>query len=69
MCCNIYKIIYQGRLILPQVQIISYILDNDGMALTVKNTELSKILESLKREPSLVITDSKMFKKSKCENT
>lgn len=53
----------KGRLILPQVQIIRDILDNDGMALTVKDTELCDILDSLKEEPSLVITDSQMFKK------
>lgn len=53
----------KGRLILPQVQIIRDILDNDGMALTVKDTELNDILESLKEEPSLIITDSQMFKK------
>lgn len=53
----------KGRLILPQVQIIRDILDNDGLALTVKDTELLDILTSLKDEPSLVITDSQMFKK------
>ncbi len=53
----------KGRLILPQVQIIRDILDNNGLALTVKDTELLDILESLKNEPSLVITDSQMFKK------
>lgn len=53
----------KGRLILPQVQIIRDILDNDAMALTVKDTELCEILDSLKEEPSLVITDSQMFKK------
>lgn len=53
----------KGRLILPQVQIIRDILDNDGLALAVKDTELLDILDSLKDEPSLVITDSQMFKK------
>lgn len=53
----------KGRLILPQVQIIRDILDNDGLALTVKDTELLDILDSLKDEPSLVITDSQMFRK------
>ena len=53
----------KGRLILPQVQIIRDILDNDGMALTVKDTELCDILNSLNEEPSLVITDSQIFKK------
>ena len=53
----------KGRLILPQVQVIRDILDNDGLALTVKDTELLDILDSLKDDPSLVITDSQMFKK------
>lgn len=53
----------KGRLILPQVQIIRDILDNDGLALTVKDTELTDMLTALKEEPSLVITDSQMFKK------
>lgn len=53
----------KGRLILPQVQIIRDILDNDALALTVKDTELLDILDSLKDEPSLIITDSQMFRK------
>lgn len=52
----------KGRLILPQVQIIRDILDNDAMALTVKDTELEDLLKIIK-EPSLIITDSQMFKK------
>lgn len=52
----------KGRLILPQVQIIRDILDNDAMALTVKDTELEDLLKIIKT-PSLVITDSQMFKK------
>lgn len=53
----------KGRLILPQVQIIRDILDNDALALTVKDTELLDILDSLKDEPSIIITDSQMFRK------
>lgn len=53
----------KGRLILPQVQIIRDILDNDALALTVKDTELLDILDSLKDGPSLIITDSQMFRK------
>ncbi|ERK28836.1 [FeFe] hydrogenase H-cluster maturation GTPase HydF [Clostridium intestinale] len=53
----------KGRLILPQVQIIRDILDYDGMALTVKDTELIDVLEDLKCAPDLVITDSQMFDK------
>lgn len=53
----------KGRLILPQVQIIRDLLDNDCMALTIKDTELSDLLASLKSDPSLIITDSQVFKK------
>lgn len=53
----------KGRLILPQVQIIRDLLDNDAMALVVKDSELEDILASLKYKPDLVITDSQVFKK------
>lgn len=53
----------KGRLILPQVQVIRDLLDNDCMALTVKDTELPDLLSSLNCNPSLVITDSQIFKK------
>ena len=53
----------KGRLILPQVQIIRDLLDNDAMALVVKDSELEEILASLKDKPDLVITDSQVFKK------
>ena len=53
----------KGRLILPQVQIIRDLLDNDAMALVVKDSELENILASLKHKPDLVITDSQVFKK------
>lgn len=53
----------KGRLILPQVQIIRDLLDNDAMALVVKDSELKDILAMLKDKPNLVITDSQVFKK------
>lgn len=53
----------KGRLILPQVQIIRDLLDNDCMALTIKDTELSDLLKSLNGDPDLVITDSQVFRK------
>ncbi len=53
----------KGRLILPQVQIIRDLLDNDAMALVVKDSELEDVLASLKNKPDLVITDSQVFKK------
>jgi [FeFe] hydrogenase H-cluster maturation GTPase HydF len=51
----------KGRLILPQVQTIRDLLDGDAMSLVVKERELERALESLKRPPALVITDSQAF--------
>ena len=53
----------KGRLILPQVQVIRDILDNDAMALTVKERELDEALEKLNAPPALVITDSQVVLK------
>ncbi|RKD28799.1 [FeFe] hydrogenase H-cluster maturation GTPase HydF [Thermohalobacter berrensis] len=53
----------KGRLILPQVQTIRDILDHDGLALTVKDSELEDILKVLNKKPDLVITDSQVFPK------
>lgn len=52
----------KGRLILPQVQTIRDILDHNGQALVVRETELPAALASLKQPPRLVITDSQAFK-------
>jgi [FeFe] hydrogenase H-cluster maturation GTPase HydF len=53
----------KGRLILPQVQSIRDILDNDAYCAVVKERELRDLLESLKRPPALVVTDSQAFLK------
>ncbi|MCX5817056.1 MAG: [FeFe] hydrogenase H-cluster maturation GTPase HydF [Proteobacteria bacterium] len=53
----------KGRLILPQVQTIRDILDNDAMALVVKERELKAALANLKSKPRLVVTDSQAFLK------
>ncbi len=53
----------KGRLILPQVQSIRDLLDNDSMALVVKERELKAALNNLKRMPKLVVTDSQAFLK------
>jgi len=50
-----------GRMILPQVQTIRDILDHNGQALVVKETELKEALASLTHPPRLVITDSQVF--------
>lgn len=53
----------KGRLILPQVQSIRDILDNDSYCMVVKERELRDALERLKRPPALVVTDSQAFLK------
>ena len=53
----------KGRLILPQVQTIRDLLDNDSMTMVVKERELKEALDRLKKPPALVITDSQAFLK------
>jgi [FeFe] hydrogenase H-cluster maturation GTPase HydF len=54
----------EGRLILPQVQAIRDILDNDAIAVVAKEREIDTLLKRLRPEPALVITDSQVFKKA-----
>ncbi len=53
----------KGRLILPQVQSIRDLLDNDSMCLIVKENGLKNALSKLKKPPKLVVTDSQVFAK------
>lgn len=53
----------RGRLILPQVQTIRDLLDNDSTCAMVKERELRGFLDNLRRPPALVITDSQAFLK------
>jgi len=53
----------KGRLILPQVQTIRDLLDNDSYAIVVKERELKDALSRLNRPPALVVTDSQAFLK------
>ncbi len=53
----------KGRLILPQVQTLRDLLDNDCLTYVVKENELKQALDNLKTPPALVITDSQAFKK------
>ncbi len=54
----------EGRLILPQVQAIRDILDNDAVAVVCKEREVDTLLKRLSPEPALVITDSQVFLKA-----
>jgi [FeFe] hydrogenase H-cluster maturation GTPase HydF len=51
----------QGRLILPQVQLIRDVLDKDCVCVVVKETDLELTLREKKIKPDLVVTDSKVF--------
>jgi len=53
----------QGRLILPQVQTIRDVLDQNCVAIVVKERELDSFLKSSQIKPKLVITDSQAFLK------
>lgn len=53
----------KGRLILPQVQSIRDLLDNDSFSLVVKERELREALSRFNKPPKLVVTDSQAFLK------
>ena len=54
----------EGRLILPQVQAIRDVLDNDCIAIILKEREVEAFLRSTKIKPKLVVTDSSIFLKA-----
>jgi [FeFe] hydrogenase H-cluster maturation GTPase HydF len=54
----------EGRLILPQVQVIRDILDNDGVAVVIKEREIDTYLSKMSPKPALVVTDSQVFLKA-----
>ncbi|NWJ50565.1 MAG: [FeFe] hydrogenase H-cluster maturation GTPase HydF [Bacteroidetes bacterium] len=54
----------EGRLILPQVQVIRDILDNDGVAIVLKEREVDSYIRRMEPKPALVITDSQVFLKA-----
>jgi [FeFe] hydrogenase H-cluster maturation GTPase HydF len=54
----------EGRMILPQVQAIRDILDNDAIAVVAKEREIDVLIKRLKPAPALAITDSQVFKKA-----
>jgi [FeFe] hydrogenase H-cluster maturation GTPase HydF len=53
-----------GRLILPQIQAIRDILDNEAVAIVLKEREVDGFLKKTKIKPSLAITDSQVFVKA-----
>ena len=53
-----------GRLILPQVQAIRDVLDNDAVAIVLKEREVDGFLRKTGIKPKLAITDSQIFNKA-----
>jgi [FeFe] hydrogenase H-cluster maturation GTPase HydF len=53
-----------GRLILPQVQAIRDILDNDAVAIVLKEREVDSFLKKSGIRPALAVTDSQVFVKA-----
>ena len=53
-----------GRLILPQVQAIRDVLDNDAVSIVIKEREVDVFLKQTGIKPKLAITDSQMFTKA-----
>ena len=51
----------KGRLILPQVQTIRDLLDNKCIVMSVTTDKLAFALDSLKKPPKLIVTDSQVF--------
>ncbi|MDI3526595.1 MAG: hypothetical protein PWR03_778 [Tenuifilum sp.] len=53
-----------GRLILPQVQAIRDVLDNDAVAVVLKEREVDAFLRKTHVKPALAVTDSQIFVKA-----
>ena len=54
----------EGRMILPQVQVIRDVLDHDGIAVICKEREVDAFIRKMDPKPALVITDSQVFPKA-----
>ncbi|RJP28034.1 MAG: [FeFe] hydrogenase H-cluster maturation GTPase HydF [Candidatus Omnitrophota bacterium] len=61
LVCPIDSAMPQGRLILPQVQVMRDVLDRNAIAYVTKETELGQAIKALKDKPKVVITDSQVF--------
>ena len=48
----------KGRIILPQMQVLREVLDNDAIAITAKETEIPEVFAKLGKKATLAITDS-----------
>lgn len=52
----------KGRLILPQVQTIRKLLDRKCLVMSCTTDKIDQMLQALVQPPSLIITDSQVFK-------
>lgn len=52
----------KGRLILPQVQTIRELLDRKCLVMSCTTDKIDQMLQALMQPPSLIITDSQVFK-------
>jgi [FeFe] hydrogenase H-cluster maturation GTPase HydF len=53
-----------GRMILPQVQTIRDVLDNDAVCIVLKERETDSFIQRTGIQPALVVTDSQVFPKA-----
>ncbi|MFP4521056.1 MAG: [FeFe] hydrogenase H-cluster maturation GTPase HydF [Fibrobacterota bacterium] len=61
LVCPVDSAMPQGRLILPEVQVLRDVLDSNAAGFVTKDTELRMVLNSLRGAPDLVVTDSQVF--------
>ncbi len=54
----------EGRMILPQVQVIRDVLDHDGICVVRKEREVDAYIKKMHPKPVLAITDSQVFPKA-----
>ena len=54
----------EGRMILPQVQTIRDVLDNDAVCIVIKEREVDAFLKKTGIKPALAVTDSQIFLKA-----
>lgn len=54
----------EGRMILPQMQVIRDVLDHQGVCVVLKETEVQEFVRKMQPKPVLAITDSQVFPKA-----
>jgi len=57
----------KGRLILPQTMTLRDVIDHDAYAIVVKERELRDAIDSLKKKPKIVVTDSQAVLKASAD--